>query len=223
MADLITLAELRTALGTDPTDTRDDARNTAMIGYASGLIRNYTGRDFGAPSVTETRTYNYDGSGTVDIDDASAITAVVMTWPGTGAADVTIPTTDWRALPDLDDDTAVYQYISMPGYTGGIGYGSPEMGFTWNLDVYASERGYQMRPPYVKVTGTFGWPVVPGDVKMATIWTLQEWISRPSGEGLSSEAIEGWSRTWGGRSGAAALAIPGRARDILANYAQVLV
>lgn len=224
MADLITLSELRSILGVDPTDTRLDAQYAAMIPMVTSVIRSYTGRDFGVPSVTETRTYAYDGSGTVDIDDATDITGVTMTWPGTGAADVVLPPEDWRALPDRDDNSPVYEYISMPGYAGGVGYGSPEMGFTWNLDVYARERGYLQRPPYVEVTGTFGWPVVPGDVKMAAVWTLQEWVQRPAGDALTSESIEGWSRAWGGRSGAgAALAVPGRARDILASYAQVLV
>jgi len=96
---------------------------------------------------------------------------------------------------------------------------NPAMGFTRNLDVWCAEHGFNP-PPLIKVTGTWGWTSVPGLVKMAAILTMQEWIERPSGEALTSEAIEGWSRSWGGKgnSAAAAIAIPQRARDLLASF-----
>ena len=212
-------------MGVHPTNTRDDAKYAALIPYASSVIRNYTGRNFAAPQVTETRSYRYDGSGTVDIDDATEITKVVLYWPSDPSiAEIELPLRDWQAMPDIDSDSMVHEYINLPGYTGGARTGSPEMGFTRNLDVYARERGFNTMPPYVRVTGTFGWPEVPGDVKIAAIWTVQEWLARPSGDALTSESIEGWSRAWGGKQGTgSALAIPARARDILASYAQVLV
>lgn len=220
MADLITLAEYRVAAGYDSTNTRDDAKISQWIPYASQAIRAFTERDFGSANVTEERTFSYDGSGYLDIDDAAVITQLKFVYPG--AVEVLIPADDWSAQPTMRDDSPVFQYIIMPAYVG-YAAGDPEMGFTRNLDVYARERRQWGIPSTVKVTATWGWPVVPGDVKMAAIWTVMEWLSRPTGEAVTSEAIEGWSRSWGGRgaAAAAAMAIPSRSRDILVNYAKV--
>ncbi len=213
MADLITLAEFKVSQGIDPLDTRDDPRNTQWISFVSDAIRAYTERDFGVTVVTEQRTFEYDGSGYLDIDDASAVTDVTFTYPL--SADIVIPATDWAAKPQRRDDAPMYYYILMVG-----GYGvNPAMGFMRNLDVWCAEHCFSP-PPLIKVTGTWGWSSVPGVVKMAAILTMQEWIERPSGEGLTSEAIEGWSRSWSGKgnNAAAAVAIPQRARDLLAAY-----
>lgn len=220
MPDLLTLDEYKTAAGINVTDTRNDAKLTQWIPWVSQAIRAFTERDFGAISVTETRLFEYDGSGYLDIDDAADIQAVAFTYPG--GQEITLGVDDWSPMPTRRDDAPIYQYILMPGYVGETA-GSPEMGFGRNLDVYFRERRNWAIPSKVSVTATWGWPDIPGDVKMAAVWTLQEWSSRPSGEALTAEAIEGWSRSWGARGGAAAasLAIPSRARDILVNYARV--
>jgi hypothetical protein len=223
MADLITLSEFRTAQGVDPTDTRNDDRWEQMITYASDAVLSYTERDFGSVNINETRTFAYDGSGYLDIDDAATITSVVFTYPY-GGQTITLDTNDWQARPQRRDDAPVYYYLVLPGYIGG--FGSPEMGFTYNLDVYAAEHGNWALPQTVSVTGNWGWPIVPPAVKQAVIWTVQEWFDRPSGESLTSESIEGWSRAWGSRSTgttAAGLGIPDRARDLLAAYAKIEV
>jgi hypothetical protein len=219
-ADLLTLSEYRTAVGTSPTDTRDDTRIAQWIPWASQAIRSFTERDFGAPTITEERTFEYDGSGYLDIDDAAGITSVSLVYSNT--QDVLLSVDDWSPKPERRDDAPVYQYILLPPMGGTWSDG--EMGFARNLDVYMREHGGRATAPKVKVFGTWGWPDIPGDIKMAMVWTLQEWISRPSGESVTSEAIEGWSRSWGGRGGVAtaSLAIPQRARDILVNYAKVL-
>lgn len=218
MADLLTLTELRTFLGVDSTDHRDDTMYAAMIPAASVAIRNFTERDFGAPSVTEERAYEYDGSGYIDIDDATAITRVAFSVPS--GADIELPTDSWRAMPVLRDDAPVFYYLLIAGGYSGL---STEMGFLRNLDVLAAEGRLPQVTPLAKVTGTFGWPAVPEDVKLAALWTIQEWTSKDSGESLSAESIEGFSRSWGSKTGGTtSLAIPNRARDILANYQKQL-
>lgn len=216
-ADLITLTELRTFLGIDPTDTRDDAMYGALIPAASQVIRNYTGRDFGSEVVTEQRTYDYDGSGFLDIDDADEITEVAFVVPN--AEDYVLAPDAWRPMPVRRDDAPVHTYISI--YASPWAFGSPEMGFTRNLDVLAAEGRLAGYTSLAKVTGTWGWPDVPEDVKLATYWTIKDWKNTASSEGLTAEAIEGFSRSWGSRTGVGgspALAIPNKARDILANY-----
>lgn len=218
MPDLITLEEFRASTGRSVTDTRDDARFTQLAPYVSAAIRSFTERDFGAPIVTEERIYEYDGSGYLDIDDASDVQSVSMTFPNAGVADQVLPVTDWTPKPQRRDDAPVYHYIAMGR---GWGVGSPEMGFERNLDVWVREHPQGPYSSLVKVTATFGWPVIPGDVKMAAVWTMQAWLSRPSGQGLTSEAIEGWSRTWGSKdSSSARLAIPDEARDVLVGYSK---
>lgn len=221
---LITLDEFRAIQGIDPTYTVDDIRYLALLGPVSDAIRSYTERDFGLPVVTEQRTYEYDGSGFLDIDDASDVTDVTLAYPY-GAPDITLSGDEWRPMPARRADSQIYTYISMPGYVGHVPGMDPEMGFTWNLDVYARERGRWALPSNVKVTGTWGWLSIPSDVKMAAAWVLQSWVTRPTSDGLSSEAIEGWSRSWGSRSGssAAALAIPEPVHDLLARYSKIEV
>ena len=221
MADLLTLNEYRTATGVDLTDTRNDAKIAQWIPWASQAIRSFTERDFGAPTVIEERTFEYDGSGYLDIDDAASITQLSFVYPN--SPEILLTADDWSPKPERRDDAPVYQYILLPAYIGQA-WGSPEMGFTRNLDVYFRDRSSVSLPSKVKVQATWGWPDIPGDIKMAMVWTLQEWVSRPSGEAVTSEAIEGWSRSWGGRGGvaAASFAIPQRARDLLVNYSKVL-
>lgn len=211
---LITRDEYREAVGTDPTDTRNDAQVERLIPWATLAIQRYAERDFGAPAVTETRSYAYDGSGYLDIDDASEVTSLELVVPG--GTNLTLD--EWYAAPARRADAPVFNYIVIP--RGALG-SNPYMGFERNLDRLYEEGRLPTTYSTVNVTGTFGWPDVPGDVKLAAIWTIQDWMSRPAGEGLTAEAIEGYSRAWGARSGTGpspSLAIPNKARDILVNY-----
>jgi hypothetical protein len=209
---LLTLSELRTLLGVDPTYTLNDDKYLAMIGGVSEAIRTYTGRDLGLPVAVEERTYFYDGSGFVDIDDATDVTLVKFAYPYS-APDITLTTDDYTVR-----DSPVYTYIELPGYTGHP-WGSPEMGFKFNLDTYVRDRGAYALPKQVKVDGTWGWAEVPDDVKMAAAWVIQSWATRASTDNMTSEAIEGWARSWGNKT--ASLAIPEAARDILSAYTRI--
>ena len=219
MADLISLADLKTALNIDPTDDRKDAMYTAVIPAVSSMIRTYTGRDFGAAAATEARNFEYDGSGFLDIDDAATITQVEFVVPN--AANIVLTSDQWYAAPPRRDDSPVFSYIVLTSLLGI----NPYMGFERNMDVLYEEGRLPLVTRTATVTGTWGWATVPQDVKWAAVWTIQEWTSKPSGgENLTSEAIEGYSRSWG-RNGAVAAspAIPGRALDILAAYAKVMI
>lgn len=216
---ILTLSELRNLLGVDPTDTRNDALYTTLIPAASAAVRAYTQRDFGLPVETGERSFLYDGSGFLDVDDASAITSVVFAYPY-GSPDITLDPETWSAK-----DSPAYTYVEIPSDLGRLGPLDPEMGFTWNADVYARERGGGLypTPKTVKVTGTWGWAVVPDDVKVATAWVVQAWETRPTSDNMTAEAIEGWSRAWGTRNSSVQLAIPEPVRDLLANYSRVSV
>lgn len=223
MSDLITLNEFKTAAGIALTNTLHDAEYTWMIPVASRMVSQYAGRDFGAPNVTEQRPFEYDGSGYLDIDDAQSISAVAMAVPG--GSDLPLDSTyQWFPLPNKRDDSPVYYYISLPNFIGSSGFSS-EMGFTRNLDVWVNDYGRPRIPTILKVTGVWGWPTIPEDVKQAVVWTIEGWHSRGEDEDLTAEAISGYSRSWGQRGAGStpALAIPSRARDVLSNYEKISV
>jgi hypothetical protein len=224
MADLLTLNEYKTYAGIPLSDTTNDTQLTAMIGAASNSIRNYTDRSFDTTLITETRQFEYDGGGYLDIDDATTVSGVSFTYPLPGTTDVVLDASyQWRAMPY---GGPVYHYVVVP--TGYYGV-SPEMGFMFNLDVVARERRLQTPPPLVKVTATWGWPSIPEDVKMATLWTLDDWgagVAGPSNPGVVSESIEGYAVSYGSRQGAREallMAVPNRAKELLSMYQKIYV
>jgi hypothetical protein len=224
MSDLMTLTEYKNFVGIPLSDTQYDAQLNALLAAGSLAIRNFTGRDFSTTTATEMRQFEYDGSGFLDIDDCTVVTSVALSF--TLGPDQTLDSSyQWRAMPF---EGPVYYYLKTAGvYPWGY---SPEMGFTSNLDVWASEGRILAQYPIAKVTATWGWPAIPEDVKLALTWTMEEWGAGPAGAstpGVTSEAIEGFSRSWGGRSGQQAmlgmLGIPNRAKDILAEYQKIYV
>lgn len=215
---IIDLSEYKELLGIQSGDTRNDAQIEALLPAVSRAVRTFTGRSFVLTDGTSsTRTYLYDGSGFLDIDDCSVVTAVT-TDAGVVGQTFTMDTTQYTVMPQ--DDSDVYYYLVVNGGPFGI---SPEMGFTYNLDTI----GIKPKDPMISVTAQWGWPEMPDDVRLATALSAAEMLSKGPGsqsDGLTAEAIEGWSRSWGGRTGAmAAMAIPNRARDLLANYQRMFV
>lgn len=201
---IISLDDLKTALGIPLSNTTRDDQLNAAVNAASTAVLNYTDRDFGLGTATEQRTYEYDGSGVLDIDDCTAVTAVTLSYNG---ADTVLPPDQWNQQPY---GSGIITHILLP--MGRYG-GSPDMGFTRNLDVYAREGYTSLTPTLAKVDATFGWPQVPNDVKQAAIWIAAAMAEdvRP----FISETIEGYSRTVGP---APRQAIPSRALDLLVPY-----
>lgn len=221
MADLLTLAEYKALEGIPAANTSKDAQITALLPAVSAAIRNYTERDFGAVLVTEIREFQYDGSGYLDIDDTANIYTVSAAAPNT--PDVELSDTVWLAQPPLRDDSPVYSYLWLPQLV----FGSPEMGFEWNLDLFVADGRLWGWPQTIKIDAEWGWPVVPSDVKLATSWTIAAWLSNPDsgGDALTSESIESYSRSWGVNTaiGASQLALPSTAIDLLYRYTKVHV
>jgi hypothetical protein len=222
--DLISLEDYKLLSGIDATDTRKDEQLAQMISWASVAVSNYAQRGFGLPVVTETRqfVYNDDDAGFLDIDDTASVATVALVVPH--GTDLALTTDQWVALPPRRADSHVYTYIALAGFQATAAFSSA-MGFTRNLDVYAREGRLRGIPTVIKVTADWGWPLVPSDVSLATAWTVQDWLSKQDGEGLTAESIENYSRAWG-RSGAtvaAALAIPNRARDLLTDFQRIPV
>lgn len=209
---LLTLPEYKAFAGVDTTDNRNDARINALQAAVEKAIGTYTDRKFVlAGGAATTRTFEFDGEGIVDIDDCANITSV-STDAGVLGSSYSLDTSQWTAAPF--DMSPTYYYLRI--HSGPFNSFSPEMGFERNLDKY---EGYNVKPVTISVTANWGWPAIPEDVKLAAAWTIQDIVDKPGGDNLSSESIEGFSRSWAGSF--SALSIPNRARDLLVNYQRV--
>lgn len=201
---LITLNEYKLAVGIPVTDTSKDAQVQQALDWATDVIRLYTGRDFDADPVTETRTFAYDGSGFLDIDDASAVTAVSVN-------NRTVSPQYYVLGPDNGGHDGIYAWIeNLPHYEQF--HSAFEMGFTRNEDRTGLGGG---RPLRASVTGTFGFPDVPPAIKQAVVWITAAYVQQPGP--FISESIEGYSRTTA-LPGSANTALPARAQEVLDLY-----
>jgi hypothetical protein len=214
MADLVTLQRLKTSHGLNPAiaDPTDD-KNLAALSVASAMIRNYTGLKFElGVNPPETRDFYYNGSGYLDLDECHTITSVTTKSGYTTWGDVprTLTVDEWLAHPL---NTPVKFWLTLPAIYG-YGGGSPQMGFTRNLDTmpWASIR----RPDIVSVTATYGWAAIPDDVQQAAIWTAMSLVESPKGTQYQSESIENYSRTRG--PGTIDEAMPVKVQALLQPY-----
>jgi len=211
---LLTLTEYKLMLGINPTLTTHDAQIEALIPAASNAVQKYVDRRFEAAASPAARTFAYDGSGFLDTDDFTDLQEVAASAPFTGGQPMPLGEEAFTAMPyrETEDDDPHY-YIVFHSPLAGF---SPEMGFKNNLDNYEGPPA----PLIVTITASWGWPAVPDDVKLATAWTVQDAVSKPSNSDLRAEAIEGYSRSYQNADAARILAVPNRARDILSNYAR---
>jgi len=213
--DLITLAEFATAMGKLVADLEPDeeALYGAAITAASDAIREYTGRSLGVATTRAERTYAYDGSGFLDIDDATHIYSVDITPGGLNAVARTLDASEWRAEEFMG---AVFSWMLLPSLNNTI---SPLMGFTRNMDVLAAEGRLLGASQTVTVDADWGWPTVPPAAKQAAIWTAAAFVKSP--EPYVRESIDTYSRSFESR--APVEAIPARAKELLTPYVRLMV
>jgi hypothetical protein len=205
MADLITLSDLKTALGGDAT-AYSDAQLTSAIQDASAIVRDYTGRNFGAADAPATITYRYDGSGWLTIDDASVITQVQLDGQTLTENIEYIIGPDRGFLTYDEQESAVYEWIELPQFR----QIDPEMGFMYNLDTL----WWKARPVhFVTVTGTFGWQTVPLPVKRATVLVIRSILDDK--RQVVSEQIDSYSQTYSAQD---TEAISVKAKSLLDPY-----
>jgi hypothetical protein len=212
--DIITLEEYKTLLGVSATDTRKDTQITALLKAASRAVRQFTDRRFDLGYGASARTFQYDGSGFLEVDDFTSLVSISTDWGYSGGPLYTLSASEYSAQPfreSSDDDPSYYIVINAVPRP----YAN-QMGFTRNLDTLDVVGG----PITMTVEATWGWSEIPQDVKLATAWTIEDAITKPSNDDVRSEAIASYSRTYGVTETNKSLAIPSRARDILSNYAR---
>lgn len=212
--DLITRERLLDALNKLESDleSQEVRKYDAAIRSASAAVRAYTDRDFtlNDTAIASVRTFEYDDSGYIDINDAQSVTGVRVIFPY-GGFPQSLTTDQFAALPydgPVKDNIIIYS----PLFHGM----SREMGFTWNYDTY--EGPGSGAPPVIEVTAVWGWAAIPEDVQEATVWTAAAFSE--DARQVTSESIEGFSRSL---SIVAPSALPLRARDLLDQYRKVVV
>jgi hypothetical protein len=165
--DLTTLAavqEHRQKL--DTSNTTQDAIIESLITVASGLITNYTQREFiehsGSGSTPTARTYRYEGRGVLPLgqDDAQSVTQVRIDTDTDNPT--TLEDTQYKLWPTRRRDGVVtaLHLVNIP----------------------VAQHTVQAWPIYreVEVTGTWGWPSVPVQVERACILLVMDLLSRTS-------------------------------------------
>lgn len=221
--DLVTLEEYKEAI--KETSSANDDRHADAIAAASVALLNYADRDFGAPRVTETRSFLYDGSGVLQIDDAEAVTSVTLS---PALAPLAAPA--WRARKEGPDSVVVYSWLELPevdlrSRSSSMG----AMGFTQNLDRLLSAGG--LPELSVSVAGTWGWPAVPADIQQAVIWTAhyfeQNTPSAGQAGGVASKSVaevaESYFSDVQSQQAPEPEALPSAARAIVDSYRRVAV
>lgn len=209
---LVALAKFKQALRVDPADTDDDALFLESLADASAAVQDYIERDFLSPAVTQERTFSYDGSGVLDIDDASAIHAVYL-----NDSAVELPAHYWTPHSIVAGQS--YVWIELPPLEQQRS-SSPEMGFTRNEDrLFGSYRVSNS----VTVDADWGWNDVPRAVQRATIYVASIFLLDPRGgaAGIASESVAEVARAYVSSQGLEDQgAIPLRAQQLLDPYAR---
>jgi hypothetical protein len=220
---LVTLSEYKTAI--KEASAANDAFHQGALDAAQDAVLNYADRDFGAPPVTETRTYLYDGSGVLNIDDASTVTAVTL------ESVLPLTTNVWRARHEGPASVVAYSWLELPQIDLSARRNSlGVMGFTQNLDRFLTSNG--LPEITAAVTASWGWATVPNDVKRAVIWTAEayEAISGSSGSagGVASRSVAEVAESYFAEAQAQqgtppSEAVPPRAQAILDAYRRVSI
>lgn len=197
MTPLLTATDYKDIKRIDGTE-QDDAIAMALDA-ASDVVTRYTERSFGDTPAAGTRTYWYDGSGTLEIADCALITAVTVNG-------VTLtPNIDYIAQPTNEP---VFTWLDLEG----VAAGSPAMGFMNNLDTIAARSpGGRVQ---VTVAASFGWATVPGSVKQAVIWLADEFLE-DSSMGLQAESIADLSKVYAAGLTSSSDVLPPRITQLL--------
>jgi hypothetical protein len=157
--DLVGVADVREFLQKPDGATEQDAIIGALVARASRAILNYCGREFAPQTAGASRQFWWrceSGSLSLSPYDLRTATSVkIDTVNGTGGT--TLSTDEYRLHPKPQAD-GVFTRVELRPY-----------GFNpWS----------RFPDREVTVTGDWGWPAVPDDVKHACVVTVATWFRR---------------------------------------------
>lgn len=141
-----TLAELKAYLDIDPGDVDDDTMLEACVEAASRAIDVHCGRWFYTTSADETRCYTAEDADLLRPDDLVSITSLYTDDDGDGTFETEWTTSDYYLEP----------------YNAAL-HGEPYTA------IRAVEQAFPLLRRAVRITGKFGWPAVPPDIRQAAL------------------------------------------------------
>lgn len=157
--DLCTITDVKQA-SRIPETARDDEIQ-AMISNSSVMIMRYCDREFAPASTGVTRTFPVDITGgdlVIELNPFDLRVATTVTLSPEGAA--TVLTSAFYQLEPVQAPDGVYKRIKLSPFLGGI----------------ISPTALKFGNTLLAITGNWGYAIVPDDVKVACIRTVQSWI-----------------------------------------------
>lgn len=164
MTNIVTEAQAKEWL--EIADYVDDQRIGFIVASVSDMVANYCGRSFvvDTTQAATARYYRPLDDYTLPIDDCWAITSVATDDGDNGTWSTTWAATDYYAEP-----------------AGGVSAGGQTGWPTTLLRAVESRTWPIAGRPAAKVTGKWGWQVLPGDVRMAALMLVAEQYRAKSG------------------------------------------
>lgn len=156
---LTTVGDVREFLQKQAPDVEQDLVLSTLIDRASEAIITYTAREFGPIATANQRLFYYCGEGVLDLTpyDLQAVTVPTIKVDSVaGVGGTTLGTTEYRLYPRPAKD-GVYNWLRLNPLSG-----------------YGPSRRFTERE--VAITGDWGWPSIPDDVKHWTTVVVADWF-----------------------------------------------
>lgn len=215
MADLVTLASMKTALEFPTADTSRDAVLSLLITEVSALVEEYCGRTFGQQTITEF----YSGDNTpVLVLNQRPVSAVVSVWE------------DDEGYWGQGGDPFNADHLLVAGENYALQVDQPDgssrcgllhrVNGSWSRPAKVDAGNLSARAPYgtgnVKVRYTAGSAAVPGAVQLAVRITVSRYLQSLKHGGLvQAESYEDYSYAL---AVAGAGGLPAEAKEVLARH-----
>lgn len=165
-----TMAELKSRLNIEQTDTKDDYEIQLVIQTVTDWITTYCGRHF--YQINETRTFRPDNVWDLFINDLVSVTTFKLDYDGDGVYETTwTQGTNYQLLRYMSHYNQHDLGIARPfNQVQVLSSGPPStQGGQWLPWVWPFTR--QDR---VQISGVWGWPDVPSNVHMAALYIAAE-------------------------------------------------
>lgn len=161
-SDLCTVADVRLVLETQAADTTRDTLIQDLITRASRMIQSYVEREFVAVASTTRRFIVYPGSRILDLApfDLRAASAVSL-HPETSSPTALTVNSDYMLRP-VQPRFSVYTHL----------------GLSVRLHTSGSDVARYFGFSFLDITGTWGFPTIPGDARDACIDAVIAWARR---------------------------------------------
>lgn len=166
------LSDLKSFLRIPQADTTDDVELLSRLASGQSQVEGDCGRRFWQDSVTSQRLYRPTSNELLEVDDIATVTGLIVEIGSVGGSFSVVSANDYDLLPEnsIADNRPIEFLRRLSG--------------AWPVGFFGFSRRMQVR-----VTAKWGWPIVPEDIKNATILKAARLFRRKD----SPEGIRGFS------------------------------